>query len=83
MQNGLLKLQIKDWINGIVTAICVGILPIINTAVQSGDIGLVDWNMVLKIALYAGGGYLLRKLLSTNATTVDGKPVGEKFLGAI
>lgn len=73
MENGILKLKLKDWINGLVTAICVGVLPIINTAVQSGDITTVDWGNVLKIALYAGGGYLLRKLLSTT----DGKFLGK------
>mgnify|MGYP001559087364 CR=1 FL=1 len=83
MSSGLLKINFKDFVNGLITAICVGVLPIVNTAVQSGDITSVDWNNVLKIALYAGGGYLLRKLLSTNATVVDGKEVGGKFLGAI
>ncbi len=77
MESGILTLKLKDWLNGILTAICVGVLPIINDAVSNQDLTAIDWGNVLKIALYAGGGYLLRKFFSTNDAN------GGKFLGKI
>lgn len=72
-ESGLFKLKVKDWLNGIITAVCVGILPILNNAVQSGDLSQIDWANAGKIALYAGLGYIIRKLLSTPDGKIFGK----------
>lgn len=76
MQNltsGFLKLNLQDWINGLSTAIFTAVIPVLYQATQQGvNLFSYDWASVGKLALSAGVGYILRKLMSNDKNEVLG-----------
>ena len=67
MQSAFLKLTSKDFVNGLLTAICTGILPTLYEALNTGTFNVFeyDWAMILKLAVSAGVGYIIRKFFTT------------------
>lgn len=69
--SSFLKLNLKDLISAVISAVIVAVLGYIDSAV---DIFSLDWKAVLDVAIVAGVASLLKSL----GTTQDGK-----FLGGI
>ena len=67
--SGILKLNLADLGKGGLTAVFTAVVLALGTAVQSGNFNLFsyDWASLLKLALSAGVGYLVKNLLTDNS----------------
>lgn len=64
--SGLLKLNFADLGKGALTAVFTAVVLALGTAAQTGNFDLFtfDWASLLKLALSAGVGYLIKNTLS-------------------
>lgn len=61
--SGLLKLNWRDILDGIITAVAVAIVSFIyNTLQNGGNILTLDWNSILNVAILAFIGYIVKAL---------------------
>lgn len=64
--SGILRLNLADLGKGALTAVFTAVVLALGTAAQSGNFNLFsyDWASLLKLALGAGVGYLVKNLLT-------------------
>lgn len=68
------RLKAKDFINGALNAVFVAVAPVLLGVIENGgDLLAYDWRLIVKIAVYAFIGYMLKKFMSTP----DGKVLGK------
>jgi hypothetical protein len=63
-----LKLNVKDFIKGLIVSVISAVLTIISTTVQAGNFTF-DWKQIGIVALTAGVAYITKNFL----TNSDGK----------
>lgn len=75
MNSKFLKLNLLDFLKGLLMAILVPALIVIQTSFEAGQLTL-DWKVIVTTSLAGGIGYLLKNLLSgynkTPVTMSDG-----------
>jgi len=65
MKSGFFKLNVQDFIKGLVMAVLAAIVAIIKTTVESGSLHF-DWPTIGKYALVAATTYLTKNLFSNS-----------------
>ena len=75
MNSPILKLNWKDWVNGLVMAVGGAILGVLEAAFSTGsfDVFTYDWTSIGKLALSAAVIYILKKVLTAENGKVLGK----------
>ena len=63
MSSKFLKLNVLDFLKGLLMAVLVPALIVIQTSFESGQL-VLDWKVIVTTSLAGGIGYLLKNLLS-------------------
>lgn len=65
MKSGFFKLNVQDFIKGLVMAVLAAIVAIVKTTVEAGSLSF-DWPTIGKYALVAATSYLTKNLFSNS-----------------
>ena len=63
MESNFFRLNTKDFLKGLLMAILVPFLVVIQTSIEAGQLTF-DWKLIISASLAGGVGYLLKNLLS-------------------
>lgn len=66
MNSSFLKLNIKDFLKGLIVAIISAVLGVISTSLQLGSLTF-DWKLIGTIALSAGVAYITKNLFQNSS----------------
>ena len=69
MNSKFLKLNILDFLKGLLMAVLVPILIVIQTTFENGQL-VLDWKLIVTTSLASGIGYLLKNLLSGKGSPI-------------
>lgn len=75
MASVLLRLNLKDFVHGLVTAVFGAAVTTVQEAIATGgfDFATYDWKLVLNVAIAAGLAYVGKKFFSDSEGKVFGK----------
>lgn len=72
--SGFLKLQVADFVKGLLLAILTSVITIISTTIEAGSLTF-DWKLIGKVALVSALGYLTKNLFTNNKGQFAAKDV--------
>jgi uncharacterized membrane protein len=68
--SALFTLTVQEWIKGFLSAIVGAVLTVVYATIQTGSIAF-NWSEILKVALIAGIGYLMRNFFTPAPKTIE------------